>query len=75
MEQQELELIELHIATDPELKKLWEEHVMFEKILEKYASKTVLTPSEEMEMKEYKKKKLAGKTKIQELLKKYKRKE
>ena len=75
MEQQDLELIAANLGHDEELKALWEAHVGFEKILERYSGKSALTPSEEMEVKDYKKKKLAGKTRIQALLEKYKRKE
>ena len=75
MEQQDLELIAANLGHDEELKSLWEEHVGFEKILERYSGKTVLSPAEELEVKEYKKKKLAGKTRIQDLLQKYKRQE
>lgn len=75
MEQQDLELVATHLEHDEELKALWEEHVGFEKMLERYSGKAALSPSEELEVKEYKKKKLAGKTKIQALLEKYKRQE
>ncbi|MBP9943749.1 MAG: DUF465 domain-containing protein [Desulfomicrobium sp.] len=75
MEQQDLELIAANLGHDEELKSLWEEHVGFEKILERYSGKTVLSPAEELEVKEYKKKKLAGKTRIQALLQKYKHQE
>lgn len=73
MEQQDLELVSAHLAHDEELKALWEEHVGFEKILERYAGKAALSPAEELDVKEYKKKKLAGKTKIQSLLEKYRK--
>lgn len=73
MEQQDLELVSAHLAHDEELKALWEEHVGYEKILERYAGKAALSPAEELEVKEYKKKKLAGKTKIQSLLEKYRK--
>jgi uncharacterized protein YdcH (DUF465 family) len=75
MEQQDLELISANLGHDEELKSLWEEHVGFEKILERFSGKTVLSPAEDLEVKEYKKKKLAGKTRIQTLLEKYKRQE
>lgn len=75
MEQQDLELVAAHLAHDEELRALWEDHVAFEKILDRYAGKVVLSPIEEHEVKEYKKKKLAGKTKIHALLEKYKRQE
>ncbi len=73
MEQQDLELVSAHLAHDEELKALWEEHVGYEKILERYAGKAALSPAEELDVKEYKKKKLAGKTKIQSLLEKYRK--
>jgi len=73
MEQQDLELIAANLSHDEELKALWEEHVGYEKILERYAGKAALSPAEELEVKEYKKKKLAGKTKIQSLLEKYRK--
>lgn len=43
MEQQDLELIAANLSHDEELKSLWEEHVGFEKILERYSGKTVLS--------------------------------
>lgn len=55
MEQHDLELVATHMGHDEELKALWEQHVEFEKILERYAGKIALTPTEEMEVKEYKK--------------------
>ncbi|AMD93631.1 hypothetical protein [Desulfomicrobium orale] len=75
MEQQDLELIAANLAHDEELRALWEAHVGFEKALERYSGKAALSPAEELEVKEYKKKKLAGKTRIQGLLEKYKRQE
>ncbi|MDY0275710.1 MAG: DUF465 domain-containing protein [Desulfomicrobium sp.] len=75
MEQHDLELIAANLGRDEELKALWEQHVNFEKILDRYSGKTVLSPTEEMEVREYKKKKLAGKTRIHTLLEKYKEQE
>ena len=75
MEQQDLELIAANLNHDEELKALWEEHVRLEKILERYSGKAVLSPAEDLEVKEYKKKKLAGKTRIQSLLEKYRKQE
>jgi uncharacterized protein YdcH (DUF465 family) len=71
MEAKDLELIELHGAEDAELKSLWEQHVVYEKMLDKLEAKTFLSPTETQEVKELKKKKLAGKTKLQGLLDKY----
>ncbi|SDN32933.1 hypothetical protein SAMN04488516_101416 [Desulfonauticus submarinus] len=72
MEQYELELIAKYSDKDPELKSLWEDHLEYEKKLEKFESKPFLTPEEELEVKELKKMKLAGKTKLLALLNKYK---
>lgn len=75
MEHHDLELIAANLVHDDELKALWEEHVMFEKMLERYSGKAALSPSEELDVKECKKKKLAGKTRIEALLAKYKNQE
>ncbi|MBI9078424.1 MAG: DUF465 domain-containing protein [Pseudodesulfovibrio sp.] len=71
MEAKELELIQMHEAEDPELKALWDQHVGYGKMLEKLESKTYISPTETQEIKELKKKKLAGKTKLLGLLDKY----
>jgi len=71
MEAKELELIQMHETEDPELKALWEQHVVYGKMLEKLESKSYVSPTETQEIKELKKKKLAGKTKLQGLLDKY----
>lgn len=75
MDQRDLELITKYGEADPELKSLYEEHVAFEKILDKMEGKPFLTPSEETELKEIKKKKLSGKTRIETLLGKYRKAE
>jgi uncharacterized protein YdcH (DUF465 family) len=72
MEQFDLDLIEKYMEQDMELKSLWDLHLDYERRLEKLAGKPFLSPSEEAEVKEMKKKKLAGKTKLQALLDKYK---
>jgi uncharacterized protein len=75
MDQRDLDLIATYGEADPELKSLYEEHVAFEKILEKMEGKPFLTPSEVTELKEIKKKKLSGKTRIDTLLGKYRKAE
>ena len=57
-------LVEKYAAVDPEVKDLWEEHVLFKKQIEKFESKPALTPAEDQEMKRIKKEKLEGKTKL-----------
>jgi uncharacterized protein YdcH (DUF465 family) len=71
MEQKELELIDRFSENDAELKSLWEEHQLYEKQLEKLENKPYLTPSEVRVVKEIKKKKLAGKTRLQSILDRY----
>jgi len=71
MEKRDKLLIEKHIKHDEELKKFVEEHVLFEKQLDELNDKIYLTPDEEMKQKELKKLKLAGRDRIEEILKKY----
>ena len=71
MEAQDLKLIEKHAGEDVELKALWDQHCTYEKMVDKLESKSYLSPTETQEVKELKKKKLAGKTQLQSLLDKY----
>lgn len=71
MEQYELDLINKHVKDDPELKKLWEEHLEFEKQLQELEKRPFVTPAEQNEIKLLKKSKLTGKTRIQEILDNY----
>lgn len=73
MEPRELEIIDKYSDKDVELKSLWEEHLLYEKQLEKFEKKPYLTPSEEKVVRDIKKKKLAGKTKLQSILDRYKK--
>ena len=75
MENADLTLIEKYQEQDPELKALWEQHVEYEKILEKFEGRPYLSPTQTQEIKQLKKKKLAGKTKLTFLLDKYRDKE
>ncbi|MFP4237590.1 MAG: DUF465 domain-containing protein [Desulfonatronovibrio sp.] len=75
MEQYELELIAKYGEQDEELKKLWDEHLSYEKMLEKFENKPYLTPAEDQEVKELKKKKLSGKTRMHAILDKFKKME
>ncbi len=75
MEQFELELIAKYGEQDEELSKLWQEHLDFERRLEKFENKRFITPKDEKEIKRLKKLKLAGKTKIQNILEKYRKQE
>ncbi len=71
MDEQDLTRLEKYAATDPELKTLWEEHLLYEKQIEKYESKPFRTPSEDQELKALKKQKLDGKTRMHVILDKY----
>ncbi|WFS64123.1 DUF465 domain-containing protein [Pseudodesulfovibrio thermohalotolerans] len=73
MEANDLELIEKYGAEDSQLKALWDQHINYEKMLDKLESKAYLSPTELQEVKELKKKKLAGKTTLLALLDKYRK--
>jgi hypothetical protein len=71
MEEKDQELIEKHIGHDEELKKHVLEHRQFEKQLDELAAKHFLTAEEELQQKTLKKLKLAGRDRIESILKKY----
>jgi hypothetical protein len=70
-----MELLEKHMPSNPELKTLWDEHILYEKQLEKLTSKSFRTPSEEQTLRQLKKQKLDGKTRLMELLGELKKQE
>lgn len=73
MDQKELELLEKFAPQNEELRILQGEHTLYEKQLEKLEAKAYRTPAEEMQVKQLKKQKLEGKTKMVALLEKYAR--
>ncbi len=73
MDAQEIQLIEKYAAQDDALKSLWNDHQLYEKQLEKLESKSYRTPAEEQQMKELKKQKLEGKTKLVAIIDRYKK--
>jgi hypothetical protein len=75
MDQKDIQLIELHAPEDAELQALYDQHVEYERILDKYEAKPYLSPTQQQEVRELKKKKLAGKTKLQLILDKYRQAE
>lgn len=75
MEARDLELIKQYEAQDSELRDLYNQHQEYESLLEKLESKPYLSPTQMQEVKALKKKKLAGKTKLQFLLDKYRKPE
>ncbi|MDR2821190.1 MAG: DUF465 domain-containing protein [Desulfovibrio sp.] len=68
MDQHEIDLLERHISTDTELKSLWEDHILYGKQVEKLENKIFRTPTEEQTLKQLKKQKLEGKTKLMSIL-------
>lgn len=68
MDQHEIDLLEKYAPQDPELKALWDDHLIYEKQVEKLESKRMLTPTEQQTLKQLKKQKLEGKTKLMHIL-------
>ncbi len=75
MEKEDLELIDQLTEKDPELKKFWDEHLDYERLLEEFNRRPYLTAAETMERKRLQKLKLAGRDKMEQILEKYRRKE
>lgn len=71
MEQRDLELIQKYSSTDKMLAELYKQHQEYENELEKIDNKSYLTTTEQMRRAELKKKKLAGRDKIESILRKY----
>lgn len=64
-------LVEKYSDQDPELKVLWDEHVLFKKQILKLEGKPYRTPGEEQELRVLKKQKLEGKTRLYAKLDKF----
>lgn len=60
--------VEQYSSQDPELKVLWDEHVLFKKQITKLEGKPYRTPAEEQELRVLKKQKLEGKTRLYDKL-------
>lgn len=73
MENRDLELIERYSAENGTLAALYHEHLEYERRIEKYNHKPYLTPMEELERKQLQKMKLAGKDRIEGILKDYRK--
>ncbi len=71
MEQREKELLEKFAEKDPELKDAWDDHILYSKQVTKLEGKAFRTPTEEQTLKQLKKQKLEGKTRLVSLLDKY----
>lgn len=68
MDQHELDLLEKYAPKDPDLKSLWDDHVLYEKQVEKLEGKGYRTPTEEQTLKQLKKQKLENKTQLMDIL-------
>ncbi len=75
MEKTDVELIHQYTHQDQELASLWSEHQTFERRLEKLERKPYLSPDEQLERNDLKKKKLAGRDQIEQILKRYRQRE
>ncbi len=75
MEERDLELIKKYKESDEALSQLYDEHIDFERQLERLNSKSYLTPNEEIERKTIQKKKLLGRDRIEIILNKYRKME
>lgn len=68
MEQRDLDLIVEWKERDPELKKLWTEHLEFEEQLEAFNKRVYLSAAEQIERRTLQKKKLKGRDQIERIL-------
>lgn len=68
MDQRDQEYIEKNADSDPELKSLWEDHILLSKQVEKLESKPYRSPKEDMTLKHLKKQKLEAKTRLAEYI-------
>lgn len=75
MDRHELDLLAKYAPEDPELKSLWDDHLLYEKQIEKLESKSFLTPSEQQTLKQLKKQKLEGKTRMADIIDDLKKRE
>ncbi len=71
MEEKDLQLIRKYVPHNQELKRLWDEHLDLEKRLEQFNRRNYLSTEDELLKKQIQKLKLAGKDRIEEILKTY----
>ena len=64
MDQQDRDFIQENAEKDPELRSLWEDHILLSKQVEKLESKPFRSPAEEQSLKQLKKQKLDAKTRL-----------
>ncbi|MBU1275110.1 MAG: DUF465 domain-containing protein [Proteobacteria bacterium] len=68
MDTTDMELIQANLDNDPELAKLWAEHLEMEKKLDDMNQRLYLSTEEQMERKRLQKLKLAGRDRIEQIL-------
>jgi uncharacterized protein YdcH (DUF465 family) len=71
MEQKDQDLIQQLCEENPRFRKLYEEHVIFEKQIHEMDGRVYLSPEEEMDRHRMQKLKLAGKDEMELILRKY----
>lgn len=73
MEKSDMELIEKYRQDDQELGTLWDEHCDFERQLDKLERKPFLSPEEQQTRNLLKRRKLAGRDQIENILLRYRK--
>jgi uncharacterized protein YdcH (DUF465 family) len=68
MAEKDMDLIQRLSEENPRFRKLHEEHMLFEKQLQKLDERNYLTPEEDLERKKIRKLKLAGKDEMESIL-------
>jgi len=68
MEAKDIELVKIHLGNNPDLKRLWEEHLDFERKLEDLERHQPQTDELHFEIERIKKLKLKGKDQIARIL-------
>ena len=64
MDQRDRDFIQENAEKDPELKSLWEDHILLSKQVDKLESKPFRNPTEEQSLRQLKKQKLEAKTRL-----------
>ncbi len=64
MDQRDRDFIQEYADKDPELKSLWEDHILLSKQVDKLESKPFRNPTEEQSLRQLKKQKLEAKTRL-----------
>ncbi|MCB2193594.1 MAG: DUF465 domain-containing protein [Deltaproteobacteria bacterium] len=68
MDRSDMELIKANLDKDPELAKLWADHLEMEKKLDEMNQRLYLSTEEQIERKQLQKLKLAGRDRIEQIL-------